>query len=126
MTPITLRQENDALRNALVVAQQAINDWLHIYASDMCSPERVEEAVERVHEHGTLSYIAGISEIIRAAVATKADDPQPIGYCSEYGIRKLSERIHFQTVSVSVKPENEYVIPIYTPPDQADNGKTSP
>lgn len=125
MSQITLREENEALRNALAVSQRAINDWLHLYASDLCAPERVKEAEHRVHEHGTLAYIAEVSETIRNATATRAEDPKPIGYCSEYGINKLAERLHFQTVSVSVKPENEYVVPIYAASSQPDDGKVS-
>jgi hypothetical protein len=72
ITDITLQEENDALRSALEVAQRGINDWLHLYASDECREDRVAEARKRVHEHGTLAYIADLNETIRNALAMKA------------------------------------------------------
>ncbi len=71
-TDITLQEENAALRSALEVAQRGINDWLHLYASDECRQDRVAEARKRVHEQGTLAYIADLNETIRNALAMKA------------------------------------------------------
>lgn len=71
-TDITLQEENIALRSALEVAQRGINDWLHLYAPDECREDRVAEARKRVHEHGTLAYIADLNETIRNALAVKA------------------------------------------------------
>jgi hypothetical protein len=78
-TDITLWEENAALRSALEVAQRGINDWLHLYAPDLCGEDRVNEAMKRVHEHGTLSYIAELSETIRNALAMQATAPDTSG-----------------------------------------------
>lgn len=48
---------------ALEDSQQALNDWVVTYASDMCGEKTVQEAKERINgAGGTLAYIAGISE----------------------------------------------------------------
>ncbi len=46
----------------------AMNDWLHSYAPEMCKPEHVEATRERLNEHGTLAYIAFLSDKLRAAL----------------------------------------------------------
>lgn len=110
---VTLQEENAALRSALEAALQGINDWLHLYAPDECRADRVAEAQRRVHEHGTLAYIAGLNQTINEALASKAAQPEPIGYCSDYGLKTLSERAHHYCISVSKTAENEFVNPIY-------------
>lgn len=117
----TLQQENAILRKALETALQGINDWLHIYAPDECRPERVDESRKRVHEHGTLAYIAELNRVAREALATRAEQPEPIGYCSDYGLKTLSERAHHYTLSVSRKAENEFVNPVYGAPPARGN-----
>jgi hypothetical protein len=72
MTQEALQQENELLRAALRIALQGINDWLHLYAPDMCSEAGVAEASRRVHEHGTLAYIAGLNEVIGNALETNS------------------------------------------------------
>ncbi len=44
---------------------------------------------------------------------------KPVGYASEYGLNALASRSHHDLLSVSKKPENEFIVPIYaslTPP----------
>lgn len=64
-----LTEDNEALRKALGVADEALCDWLNTYASDMCSPVHAEAAQARLREHGTIAYIAGKLKIIRAALS---------------------------------------------------------
>lgn len=64
-----LTEENEALRVALGVADEALCDWLNTYASDVCSPVHAEAAQARLREHGTIAYIAGKLKIIRAALS---------------------------------------------------------
>ena len=64
-----LEAENARLREALGNSVTAIDDWLNLYAPDHCDETRVEEAKMRVHEHGTLYYIAIIQEANLAALA---------------------------------------------------------
>jgi hypothetical protein len=59
-------------REALEESQQALNDWVVTYASDMCDEKTVQEARERiVAAGGTLAYIANITERNRAALQQK-------------------------------------------------------
>lgn len=54
-------REIGRLRAALKRSTTAINDWLHVYASDHCDAGRVEEARDRIVDHGgTLAYIADV------------------------------------------------------------------
>lgn len=62
------------LREALIVAQTAINDWLHLYAGEFCDEERVKEAQERVGEGGTLWYIASVNQIIAEAISQAEEE----------------------------------------------------
>ncbi|NTF16891.1 hypothetical protein G6L37_00430 [Agrobacterium rubi] len=71
-----LERENAALREALKMAQRGLNDWMHVFATDLCQAERVAEAERRVYEHGTLAYIADLNERIGAALA-QTDTQQP-------------------------------------------------
>lgn len=50
-------------------AETALNDWLNIYASDMCEENRVAEAHKRVSEYGTIGYIADVTAEIRGVKA---------------------------------------------------------
>ncbi len=49
-------------------ALQALNDWAVTYAPDMCSDETVALAKARIHEHGTLAYIANATDQLHAAI----------------------------------------------------------
>lgn len=61
----------DRLRSALEQSIVALDDWLHIHASEHCDAQRLSEAEHRVSEYGTLSYITRVQEFNRAAVADK-------------------------------------------------------
>jgi hypothetical protein len=67
-----LESENARLREALKTSMTAIDDWLNLYASDICDEARVQEAEVRVRERGTLSYIAHVQ-----AANGNALNPQP-------------------------------------------------
>lgn len=71
----------DEIDAAMVQAMTAIDDWLSIYASDMCDDARVEEARKRVNEHGTLWYIACVQKVNSDALAklrsARSSDPTP-------------------------------------------------
>lgn len=54
--------EREVLRAALVRSMTAIDDWLNLYASDLCDEARVKEAEKRIGENGTLWYIATVQE----------------------------------------------------------------
>jgi hypothetical protein len=44
----------------------ALDDWLHIYASDMCDEKDVKESFKRIKENGgTIAYIATLRQKIR-------------------------------------------------------------
>jgi hypothetical protein len=60
------------LTEALEASMVAIDDWLHTYAADLCTPEDVQASANRIGEYGTLSYIAHVQERNRAALATPA------------------------------------------------------
>lgn len=56
----------------------ALDDWINTYASDMCSDERVAEAVKRIGDNGgTLAYIAEIQQDVREYL--KRHQPQKNG-----------------------------------------------
>ena len=57
-----------ALQAALETSITAIDDWLNLYASDLCDEQRVQEARDRVFEHGTLWYIATTQKKNREAL----------------------------------------------------------
>jgi hypothetical protein len=57
------------LRNALDNSKTAIDDWICMYASDMCAENHVAEAYERVSRNGgTLAYTADINAANRNAL----------------------------------------------------------
>lgn len=58
----------ELLRAALERSITAIDDWLHLYAPDICDEARVAEAQERVGKYGTIGYIAGVQEQNQAAI----------------------------------------------------------
>jgi len=58
------------MRAALERSKVALDDWLHVYAGDMCDPQKVAESVARISEAGaTLAYIAKVQKQNRAALA---------------------------------------------------------
>jgi hypothetical protein len=61
------------LREALDRSRIAIDDWLHLYASEMCDEARVEEAKKRTNENGTLYYIATVQRAVRDTLSTPID-----------------------------------------------------
>jgi len=64
------------LLEALLAGSIALDDWLNTYAAEMCDPERVREANERIHDHGgTLAYIADLQQQIRSAISAAAGAP---------------------------------------------------
>lgn len=57
----------EALERSIVV----IDDWLNVYASELCNQDRVDEANHRIsNAGGTLAYIANVQQQNRAALAT--------------------------------------------------------
>lgn len=63
-----------ALNSALRVARQGIDDWMHIYAHDLCDEAEVKAARDRVYENGTLAYMANINQAIMEAFKVAAYD----------------------------------------------------
>lgn len=69
---------SDIMRQALETSMQAIDDWINIYAPDMCHEERVAEARERVFErYGLLGHLAAIQDANRAALNARNLQPAP-------------------------------------------------
>ena len=60
--------DNERLRAALRRSMVALDDWLNIYAEELCDNDRVKEAKQRISEYGTLSYIALVQDQNRAAL----------------------------------------------------------
>lgn len=60
--------ENTVLREAVKVAQTAIDDWLHLYASEHCDPEIVAETRNRLAQVGTLYYITVVRQQLTKAL----------------------------------------------------------
>lgn len=59
----------ETLTAALEASVTAIDDWLNIFAEELCDPERVTEAKARTGEFGTLWYIATTQQANREAIA---------------------------------------------------------
>jgi hypothetical protein len=55
--------------DVLDTAWRALDDWLHIYASDLCDEKRVAASRARINELGTVAYIAGVNAQISALLA---------------------------------------------------------
>lgn len=57
------------LEAALVRSITAIDDWLNIYASDLCDEARVREARVRIRSNGgKLAYVANLQQKNREAL----------------------------------------------------------
>lgn len=75
------RAENAALRERVGVleglterAVVALDDWIHMYASEHCDEERVRQAGARIRQHGgTLAYVGTIISDARAALKTEEE-----------------------------------------------------
>lgn len=67
--------EIERLREALAVANTAINDWTCQYASDMVGDEALAGARERINNAGgTLGYICDVQKTIHDALSYKHPD----------------------------------------------------
>lgn len=69
------RDEGEAVAlEALKRSVIAIDDWLNVYASELCNEQRVAEAHQRIGDAGgTLAYIAYVQAENRAAIAAIDD-----------------------------------------------------
>ena len=56
------------LQGALMDSMVAIDDWLNTYAAELCDEQRVNEAVKRISQHGTIGYIAHVQAANREAL----------------------------------------------------------
>jgi hypothetical protein len=85
------------LREALDRSRVAIDDWLNLYASEMCDEARVEEARKRTNENGTLYYIATVQRTNREVLSTPIDLSALTAYIEGLQRESLAaewERIH--------------------------------
>lgn len=53
-------EQVEQLIDALKTSITALDDWLNTYASELCNEERVKEAYQRIHQYGTIGYIANV------------------------------------------------------------------
>ena len=61
-------EQRASLTKTLQRAEDALDDWINTYASDLCDPARVAEAKVRIYDGGgTLHYIACVLVEVRAA-----------------------------------------------------------
>lgn len=66
----SMQSAAEGLEEALTGSLTAIDDWLNLYADDLCDPARVKEARSRIDAAcGTLAYIAKTQDANRAALA---------------------------------------------------------
>jgi len=68
----TKAKADSVIESAKVSSQASrtvLSDWLHIYADDMCEPEKVEESRARINVSGTLAYIANVQVLNRKTLA---------------------------------------------------------
>jgi len=81
---VELREENARLCEALAewratgdFALLAMNDWLHQYAPEHCNPDDVARTRSRIeYRGGTIAYITGVLESLRAALAATRDEAE--------------------------------------------------
>lgn len=59
----------DLLQTALERSGVALDDWLNLYASELCDQKRVAEARDRVGGPGTIAYLAEVQAQNRQALA---------------------------------------------------------
>lgn len=66
----TLKAQNAELVEALETSRQALRDWVHTYAPELCNDGMVKQSLARIEEHGgTLVYIADAMKEIKEALA---------------------------------------------------------
>lgn len=71
----------EALKGSVI----ALDDWLNIHAAHHCDEKRVAEAEARVHECGTIAYIADVQQKNEAALSThRAGQDAQKGYTSTW------------------------------------------
>lgn len=70
-----LHASAEKLRDALQMSIVALDDWLNIEFYDFCDEKRVAEARERVHECGTIAYIARVQDANETALAAAKEKP---------------------------------------------------
>jgi len=63
-----LQEENTRLREALKRSVLALDDWLNIYAEELCERDRVAQAKSRIQNYGTVGYIAEVQKQNREAL----------------------------------------------------------
>lgn len=56
--------DKEVLSAALSAAILALDDWASIHAEEFCDATRVAEAKVRLHEFGTLWYIASTTQTL--------------------------------------------------------------
>lgn len=69
-------RERSSMRTALQAAITALDDWLNIYASEHCNPQRVAEAQERIGQIGTIAYITDVTTQCRKALNQDLENDQ--------------------------------------------------
>lgn len=66
----TLTTQRDALKKALERADFALEDWINMYASELCTSDRAAQARSRIRSQGgTIAYVTDIREESSAALA---------------------------------------------------------
>lgn len=60
------------------IAMQALSDWAVTYAPDMCDAETVAKAKQRIHQHGTLAYIANATDQLQSAITALSEAEQRV------------------------------------------------
>jgi len=58
------------------IAMQALSDWAVTYAPDMCDAETVAKAKQRIHQHGTLAYIANATDQLQSVITALSEAEQ--------------------------------------------------
>ena len=56
------------LREALERSVLALDDWLNVYAEELCDKDRVAQAKSRIKSYGTVGYIASVQQQNREAL----------------------------------------------------------
>jgi len=69
-----LTAENKSKSVALDHALLALNDWMNLYASDICSPDRVKQAQSRMKNRGGLAYIGEAISVVSDAIYKPLQD----------------------------------------------------
>lgn len=94
------------LRAALQRAGAALDDWMSVYAPELCKLERVAQAIERLGEYGTLGYIASVRQEVREALGPLK--PEATKQSIDYGFAPEVKReipIKEEAAAASICPE---------------------